>query len=290
MSEVAPANVEATEAWSGPLYERFVRFRPFISQGLSEHAEVALAAHPPRPGDRLLDIGCGYGDTTRRLAELVGPEGRVVGVDVSEPFLELGREEAAAQGLDNIDYRFGDVQIADLGGPYDYVFSRMGVMFFANPVQALRNVREAMRPGARFCVVVWRRKLDNGWTWEAEKVVDKYLDHPEESDEPTCGPGPFSMADADTVSEQLRIAGFESIELLRSDVPMRMGDTLQQAVDLSMGIGPAAEVLRLWGDRAEEIHPTVSAEIAAVLKPFDTGDGVIAPASTWIISATAPAE
>ena len=290
MSEVAPANVEATEAWSGPLYERFVRFRPFISQGLNEHAEVALTAHPPSPGDRLLDIGCGYGDTTRRLAELVGPEGQVVGVDVSEPFLDLAREEAAAQGLDNIDYRFGDVQIADLGGPYDYVFSRMGVMFFANPVQALRNVREAMRPGARFCVVVWRRKLDNGWTWEAEKVVDKYLEHPEESDEPTCGPGPFSMADADTVSEQLRIAGFESIELLRSDVPMRMGDTLEQAVDLSMGIGPAAEVLRLWGDRAEEIHPTVSAEITAVLKPFDTGDGVIAPASTWIISATAPAE
>ncbi len=227
-------------------------------------------------------------ETTRRLAELVG-DGEVVGVDVSEPFLELAREEAVAQGLDNIEYRFGDVQIADLDGPYDYVFSRMGVMFFANPVQALRNVRAAMRPGARFCVVVWRRKLDNGWTWEAEKVVDKYLDHPEESDEPTCGPGPFSMADADTVSEQLRIAGFESIELLRSDVPMRMGDTLDQAVDLSMGIGPAAEVLRLWGDRAEEIHPTISAEITAALKPFDTGDGVIAPASTWIISAIAPA-
>jgi SAM-dependent methyltransferase len=290
VSDVAAANVETRDAWSGPLYERFVRFRPFISQGLSEHAEVALAAHPPSPGDRLLDIGCGYGDTTRRLAELVGPEGEVVGVDVSEPFLDLAREEAAAQGLDNIDYRFGDVQIADLGGPYDYVFSRMGVMFFANPVQALRNVREAMRPGARACFVVWRRKLDNGWTWEAEKVVDKYLDHPEESDEPTCGPGPFSMADADTVSEQLRIAGFEAIDLLRSDVPMRMGDTLEQAVDLSMGIGPAAEVLRLWGDRAEEIHPTIHGEISAVLQPFDTGDGVIAPASTWIISATTPAE
>ena len=287
MPDVAPANVEATEAWSGPLYERFVRFRPFISQGLSEHAEVALAAHPPSPGDRLLDIGCGYGDTTRRLAELVGPEGRVVGVDVSEPFLDLAREEAAAQGLDNIDYRFGDVQIADLGGPYDYVFSRMGVMFFANPVQALRNVREAMRPGGRFCAVVWRRKLDNSWVWEAEQVVEKYLDHPEETDEPTCGPGPFSMANADTVSEQMRIAGFEAIELLRCDLPLRMGATLDDAVELTMALGPAGEVLRLWGDRADEIRPTIAAEIGEALRQFETADGVSAPSSTWVLSAVA---
>jgi SAM-dependent methyltransferase len=287
VSEVAAANVETRDAWSGPLFERFVRFRPFISGGLNGHAEVALATHPPRPGDRVLDVGCGYGDTTRPLAAMVGDGGEVVGYDVSEPFLDLAREEAAAQGIGNVDYRFGDVQIVDLDGPYDYVFSRMGVMFFANPVQALGNVREAMRPGARACFVVWRRKLDNGWTWEAEKVVDKYLEHPDESDEPTCGPGPFSMADADTVTEQLRIAGFGSIELLRSDVPMRMGDTLEQAVDLSMGIGPAAELLRLWGDRAEEIHPKIRAEITAVLAPFDTGSGVIAPASTWIVSAIA---
>lgn len=286
MAEVAPANQESTDAWSGPLYERFVRFRPFVAEGLGAHGEVALAAHPPVAGDRALDIGCGFGDTTRRLAALAG-DGEVVGMDVSGPFLDLAREEAAAAGIANVDYRLGDVQIADLGGPYDYVFSRMGVMFFANPVQALRNVRSAMRPGARLTVVVWRRKLDNGWVWEAEQVVDKYLDHPEESEEPTCGPGPFSMADADTVSEQLRIAGFEAIELRRSDLPMRMGDTLDQAVDLTMAIGPAGEVLRLWGDRAEEIRPQIAAEIRAALEQFDTGDGVIAPASTWIISALA---
>ena len=181
------------------------------------------------------------------------------------------------------------MQVADLGGPYDYVFSRMGVMFFANPVQALRNVRAAMRPGGRVCFVVWRRKLDNSWVHEAELVVDRYLDHPEETDEPTCGPGPFSMADADTVSEQLRIAGFEAIELRRSDLPMRMGATLDGAVDLTMAIGPAGEVLRLWGDRAEEIRPRIASEIAAALEQYVTEDGVEAPASTWIISALAPA-
>ena len=286
MSEVAPANQEATDAWSGPLFDRFVRFRPYVAEGLGAHGEVAMAAHPPRAGDRVLDIGCGFGDTTRRLAELVGEGGEAVGVDVAEPFVELAREEAAAARAANVEYRRGDVQVADLGGPYDYVFSRMGVMFFANPVQALRNVRSAMRPGGRLCVVVWRRKLDNPWVWEAEQVVEQYLEHPEETDEPTCGPGPFSMADADTVTEQLRIAGFEAIELRRSDLPMPMG-TLENAVDLTMAIGPAGEVLRLWGDRADEIRPRIAGEIGAAMEQFVTADGVRAPASTWIVSAVA---
>ncbi len=288
MAEVAAGNREATDAWSGPLFERWVRFRPYVAEGLGAHAEVALAAHPPAAGDRVLDIGCGFGDTTRRLAELAGDGGEAVGIDISGPFVDLAREEAEAAAIANVSYRLGDVQVADLDGPFDYVFSRMGVMFFASPVQALRNVREAMRPGGRLCVVVWRRKLDNGWIWEAEQVVDKYLDHPEETDEPTCGPGPFSMADADTVSEQLGIAGFEAIELRRSDLPMRMGGTLDEAVDLTMAIGPAGEVLRLWGDRAEEIRPTIAAEIGAALEKYETPDGVIAPASTWVISALAP--
>jgi SAM-dependent methyltransferase len=286
MADVAPANQEATDAWSGPLFDRFVRFRPYVAEGLGAHGEVGMDAHPPRPGDRALDIGCGFGDTTRRLAELVGSEGEAVGIDVAEPFVELAREEAAKVGGANVEFRLGDVQVADLGGPYDYVFSRMGVMFFANPVAALRNIRAAMRPGGRLCLVVWRRKLDNPWVWEAEQVVEQYLDHPEETDEPTCGPGPFSMANADTVTEQLAIAGFEAIELRRNDLPMPMG-TLDNAVDMTMAIGPAGEVLRLWGDRADEIRPKIAGEIGAALKQFETADGVRAPASTWIISATA---
>lgn len=288
MAEVAPANEESTEAWSGPLFERFVRFRPYVAEGLGRHGEVAMAAHPPRAGDRVLDIGCGFGDTTRRLAGMVGEAGEAVGVDVSRPFVELATEEAAGAGLANVGYRVGDVQIADLGGPFDYVFSRMGVMFFANPVQALRNVRGAMRPGGRLCFVVWRRKLDNAWVHEAERVVERYLEHPEETEEPTCGPGPFSMADADVVTEQLAIAGFESIELLRSDLPMPMGADLDGAIDLVMAIGPAGEVLRLWDDRAEEIRPRIAAELREVLERFVTDDGVLAPSSTWIVSALAP--
>jgi SAM-dependent methyltransferase len=284
----ANANAESIEAWSGPLFERFLQFRPIVADGLGAHGEVAISGLPPQPGDRVLDLGCGFGDTTRRLAALAGPEGSAVGVDVSAPFVELARSEAAAAGAANVEFRLADVQTDDLGGPFDYAFSRMGIMFFANPVAALRNVRSALRPGGTLRAVVWRRKLDNDWVNRAEAVVDRYLEHPDETDEPTCGPGPFSMADADVVTEQLALAGFEAIGLRRCDAPMRLGDDLDAAVEFTMALGPAGEVLRLWGDRAEEIRPTIAAEVRAAYAEYETADGVLVPASTWILSATAP--
>jgi SAM-dependent methyltransferase len=289
MGAPAAENREATEAWSGPLFEAFVRYRDLVAGGLGAHGEAALAAHPPSPGDRVVDLGCGFGDTTQRLAELVGADGATLGVDVSEPFIEIARKEAEEAGAANVRFAVGDVQVTRFEERFDYAFSRMGIMFFANPVQALRNVCEALTPGGRFCAVVWRRKLDNEWVSRAELVVDKYLDHPEETDQPTCGPGPFSMANADTVSEQLKIAGFEQIELRRSDLPLKIGDDLDHAVEFNMALGPAGEVLRLWEDRIDEIRPKIAAELREALSDLAGPDGVFAPASTWIISARAPA-
>jgi SAM-dependent methyltransferase len=280
-------NREATEAWSGPLFERFVEYRELVIEGLGAHGEKALQVHPPPVGGKVLDLGCGFGDTTRRIAELVGPQGEALGLDVSEPFIGEARREAEG-GPENVSFKVADVQVDDLGGDFDYAFSRMGLMFFANPVAALRNVRTALAPGGRLTAVVWRRKLDNEWVLRSERVVEKYLDRPEESDQPTCGPGPFSMADADTVSEQLAIAGFEEVELRRCDLPMKMGNDLDHAVSFAMALGPAGEVLRLWEDRIDEIRPKIAAELAAALADIETPEGVIAPASTWILSALAP--
>jgi SAM-dependent methyltransferase len=285
--EVAASNRETAEAWSGPLFERFVRYRELVIDGLGAHGETAIAAHPPPPGARVLDVGCGFGDTTRRLAELVGPEGEAVGVDVSEPFIEAARAESKDGGVENVSFQVADVQSAEFDGTFEYAFSRMGIMFFANPVQALRNVRKALVPGGRLCAVVWRRKLDNEWVHRAERVVEGYLEHPEASDEPTCGPGPFSMANADTVSEQLTIAGFEQIALRRCDLPLKIGRDLDHAVEFNMALGPAGEVLRLWEDRIEEIRPKIAADLREALADLERPDGVFASASTWIISAQA---
>jgi SAM-dependent methyltransferase len=283
---VAATNREAAEAWSGPLFDRFVRYRDLVTDGLGAHGEKAMEMHPPKPGDRVLDLGCGFGDTTQRLAKLAGEEGEAVGLDVSEPFVEQARREA--EGIENVRFACADVQVAELERGFDYAFSRMGLMFFANPVQALRNVRKALVPGGRLCAVVWRRKDDNQWVRRAELVVEEYLERPEETDEPTCGPGPFSMANADTVTEQLTIAGFENISLQRCDLPLKIGNDLDHAVEFNMALGPAGEVLRLWEDRIDEIRPKVARELRGALAEFDGPDGVFAPASTWIIGATVP--
>lgn len=288
MSSVAPDNVEATEAWSGPLFDLFVKYRDLTSNGLGAHGEVAMQANPPQPGDRVLDLGCGFGDTTQRLAELVGEEGSALGIDVSAPFIETAREEAGEAGAPNVEFQVADLQTLQLPQEFDYAYSRMGIMFFANPVAALRNVRQALVPGGRLTAVVWRRKLDNEWVRRAEEIVDEYLDHPDETDEPTCGPGPFSMANADTVSEQLKIAGFEKIGLRRCDLPMKVGKDLDQAVEFGMALGPAGEILRLWGDRVDEIRPEIAAKIRTAIADFEGPDGVYAPASTWIITARVP--
>jgi SAM-dependent methyltransferase len=287
---VAPENEEATEAWSGVLFDRFAQYRELVVAGLKAHGDAAMQLHPPGRGDRVLDIGCGFGDTTQQLAALVGAEGHATGVDVSEPFIEASIAEAREAGVANVDFFAADVQVGDLRGPYDYAFSRMGVMFFANPVQALRNIRGALAPGGRFVATVWRRKLDNEWLHRAEEVTEKYLEEPEEPEDVRCGPGPFSMANSDTVSEQLQIAGFERPTFTRCDLPIRIGNDLDHAVAFNMALGPAAELLRICpADEVERLRPKVQEEIREVLSDYVQADGtVMGPASTWIVSATAP--
>src|SRR4051794_7020732 len=251
---VPTTNDEAIQAWDGPLFESFTRFRDVITTGLGNHGEVALALHPPQPGQRVLDIGCGFGDTTLRIAGMVGPEGEAFGVDAAPRFIEEAWKDAAEVGASNARFEAVDVQTGELGGPYDMAFSRMGVMFFANPVQALRNVRGALEPGGRLLAVVWRIREDNEWMYRAQTIVEGIVSRPEEYDDPTCGPGPFSMANADTVSGQLVAAGFSEIELHRCDLPILVGRDVAEALDLAMALGPAGEILRLQGDRAAHLH------------------------------------
>jgi SAM-dependent methyltransferase len=281
-------NAEAMQAWDGPLYDRFVRFRHVVTTGLGAHGEAALELEPPRPGERVLDIGCGFGDTTQRIAGLVGPEGEVVGVDVAERFIATAREEASKAGVANVGFQVADAQTDSLGDGFDRAFSRMGTMFFANPVPAMRNVRDALKPGGRLAMVVWRRRTDNPWLYRAQQIVEGIVEHPEEYDEPTCGPGPFSMADADTTSDILTLAGFEDVALHRCDIPILIGNDVEEAIELVMAIGPAGELLRLAGDRAAHLHDEVRAALRDGLAEFETPDGLQAMASTWIVTASNP--
>ncbi len=284
----ASANEEAIRAWDGPLYERFVRFREIVTTGLGAHGEEALRLHAPRPGQRVLDVGCGFGDTTQRIAGLVGPDGEAVGVDAAPRFIEDAVEEAREAGVANARFLVADVQETLCGEErFDMAFSRFGTMFFASPVAALRNVRAALVPGGDLVIVVWRRRIDNDWMYRAQSIVEEIVARPEEYDEPTCGPGPFSMADADTTSDILGHAGFTDIALRRCDIPIAIGKDLEEARELVMALGPAGEILRLAGDRAQHLHGQVETALREGLAEFAGPQGVLAPASTWIVTAKA---
>lgn len=285
---VSPANAEAIEAWDGPLFDRFVKYRHIIVAGLERFGDEAMRLCPPPPGGRVLDIGCGFGDTTQQLAALVGRDGSALGVDAAPRFIAAARAEAEQAAVENVRFDVMDVERASFQERFDYAFSRMGTMFFANPVAALRHVREALVPGGTLVMVVWRTREDNEWVYVPQVVTERFVKKPEEYDEPTCGPGPFSMANADTTSGILLSAGFEDVTLRRCDMLLLGGDTVDEAVEMTMDLGPAGEILRLQGARAAHLHEPIRQAICEAMEPYLRPEGLLAPASTWIVTARAP--
>jgi SAM-dependent methyltransferase len=284
----AGANAEAIEAWDGPLFERFVQYRHIIVEGLASHGNEAIRLHPPAERDHVLDVGCGFGDTTQQLAKIAGSDGSALGVDASPRFIEQAKQEAREAGVQNVRFEVADIEVTKFPEQFNMAFSRFGTMFFANPVAALRNVREALLPHGRLVMVVWRSKIENEWMYRAQEITERFVTKPEDYDEPTCGPGPFSMANADTTSGILLAAGFTDISLRRCDLPLKIGRDIDEAVDMVMALGPAGEILRLAGDRAAHLHEPIVQALREGLAEWSGPDGVVGPASTWIVSATAP--
>jgi SAM-dependent methyltransferase len=285
----ADVNAEAIEAWDGPLFDRFVAFRHLVVGGLAPHGDEALRVAGPRAGEHVNDIGCGFGDTTRQLGELVGAEGRALGVDAAPRFIELATAEAEEAGAQNVRFLTADVQTVQLDQQFDMAFSRFGTMFFANPVVALRNIGSTLVPGGRLTMVVWRRREDNDWVYRAQQIVEGILSRPEEYDEPTCGPGPFSMAGADTASDVLLGAGFQDIALRRCELPILIGNGVDEAIELITALGPAGEIIRLWGDRAAHRHDEIRQALLDGMGDMVDADGTVhAGASTWIVTAVKP--
>jgi SAM-dependent methyltransferase len=283
MTVVLPENAESQRAWDGVLFDRFLLFRHLIV-ALAQHGIAAMQLSPPVVGARVVDLGCGFGDSARQLGELVGEDGSVLGVDISPRFIDLARTETTEP---NVRFEVVDVQAAPFEDTFDYAFSRFGTMFFASPVAAMRNVRAALEPGGRLVSVVWRKREDNPWMYVAEQVVKPLVETPEETDEARCGPGPFSMAGADTVSAQLQLAGFREVSFTRNDMPIKIGSDLEEAVEFNLALGPAAEAVRLAGDEGAALRPKLAVLLREALAQFETPAGVFADSSVWIVTARA---
>ena len=283
-------NDVAIAAWNGVLFDKFHRFKHLLTEGLSGHSDEALARHPCPEASRVLDIGCGFGDSAQRIARCVGPRGAVVGVDCAGNFVRAAAQDARQAGIRNVSFFEADVQTDDLRGPYDFAFSRFGTMFFTTPGAAMRNIRKALRPGGRLTMVVWRRREDNPWLHDAEvrvREIVPVVSH-EDTDQVHCGPGPFSMAGPDMVSSLLRSAGYDRIAFERYDADICIGRDPAEAIEFAMALGPAGEIIRLAGEEGERRKPEVVAALRETLAPYAREGGVWAPSSTWFVTACNP--
>ncbi len=283
-------NDVVVEAWNSVLFDKFLRFKHLLIDGLSAHSDEALARHFHPRGTRVLDVGCGFGDSTRLIAKQVGPEGAAVGVDCAGRFIAAAERDAREHDVSNASFFVADVQSDDLRGPYDRVFSRFGTMFFNMPGAALRNMRKAMKPGGSLTMIVWRQREDNPWVHDAEvcvKAIVPVVSH-EDTDQVHCGPGPFSMAGADMVSAMLHGAGYDRIAFERFDADICIGRDLAEAIEFAMALGPAGEIIRLAQDEGDKRRPQVVAALRETLSRYERAGGVFAPSSTWFVSARNP--
>jgi SAM-dependent methyltransferase len=235
-----------------------------------------------QPGERVLDVGCGCGDSTLAAAGAVGPTGRVLGVDLSPAQLDVARERAGARGLDHVEVRMADAGEADLGERFDAVISRLGVMFFADPVAAFAHLREAMAADGRLTFVCWQDPELNPWITTAARGFGEVLDvHPTPPDD---RPGGMAFRDPDRVRGILDGAGFEDIQIDGFACEIDLGDSADHAVDFARTMEYAATALAAApADLAEAAVERARAALAAEEGP----DGIRLEGRLWLVRARA---
>lgn len=280
-------NDDFISCWNEILVPKWHRFRHLLSGNGAIHSALAYPHFGFAPGEKVLDIGCGYGETCLDIGRMVGAEGEVLGLDCTAAFLDVARAEAAQSGLAQIRFELGDAQTAPLpAGHFDAVFSRFGVMFFGSVVMALRNARQSLQPRGRLCMIVWRRLADNPCWGLAKEIALKHLPPPGEGAR-TCGPGPFSMADEETDRAMLKAAGFADVPLfMRIDADICVGYSVEEAIDYQILVGPSGEIIREAGDEGQRKLAAIRAELRSLMAAHQREDGrVWMPSSTWAIMA-----
>jgi SAM-dependent methyltransferase len=273
-------NAEQIRYWNETIGPRWVAMGDLLDAQIAPLGLAAIErAHPAR-GEQVLDVGCGCGQTSLQLAERVGPEGGVLGIDISAPMLE--RAHARTAGHPNLRFANADAQTHAFGERFDLVFSRFGVMFFADPAAAFANLRRALRPGGRIAFVCWQGIDRNPWILVPLRAVVGIVPLPEAP--PPDAPGPFSFADPERVQRVLEAGGFEKVALerLEGELSIGAGGDLDRAMQFTMQMGPVSAALREAG---EDARARAADAIRAALEPLVTPDGVRAGFAAWIATA-----
>jgi SAM-dependent methyltransferase len=279
MSE-AP-NAAQVEYWNQTMGPTWVELQDQLDGMIEPMGQAAIAALGPTPGEAILDIGCGCGWTTLQLAAAVGGSGTVVGADISAPMLAVARARPIPPTSARPDFRDVDAQTGDLGrGAFDAVFSRFGVMFFADPVAAFANIRSALKGAGRLAFVCWRPLADNLWMRVPLEAAMPFLP-PLPPPDPSA-PGPYALADPARIRAILDAAGFRAVTTDAFDADVGGGD-LDASVALTFRIGPLAAALRENPQFRDKVEDAVRRAFA----PYVTPKGVMTPGAVWIVTARA---
>lgn len=289
--ETASLNAAQIELWNGRGGEIWTRLQARLDRLFEVLTAVLLSAAVPRPGESILDIGCGCGDLTLKLAKACGVQGHIQGIDISARMLERAKLReaewrAASPGMARIEWSLSDAMLHPFEPRADLVMSRFGVMFFADPTAAFSNIRRALKPGGRLAILCWAALDDNPWIKVPLAAVRELIDSPPPL--PEGAPGPFAFAGAPRVQAILGKAGFTKIAMRSVEMPLRLGQTsagagdrarsaMEDALCLALESGPVAALLR---DADEATHLKVRERIAAALQLFyDEARGDIALAA-----------
>jgi SAM-dependent methyltransferase len=249
----------------------------FYDAELRAHHEHFRAAYGIRPGDEVLDIGCGTGLTTREAARAAAP-GSVVGLDVSERMIERARQLTAAERLDNVRYELGDAQLHHFErAGFDVAISRFGTMFFSDPAAAFANIAAALRPAARLVLLVWQRHEDNEWA----RAIDTALG--DAAQPPRPGADPFSLGDAEATGGILDGAGFDGVHIEDVHEPVFYGRDVDAALAIVRGFQDTSAALASLSDG--EAARTVERLREMLAAHCSDEHGVALDSRSWLITA-----
>jgi SAM-dependent methyltransferase len=282
MAPPQTSNAAQIEFWNGPTGQRWTRLSKQIEDNIRPFSDELIRRLVPKPGERIVDIGCGGGDTTLALADRVQGHGFVLGVDISRPLLQ--RATARAANTPEYPVRFAEADAASYAferGSFDALFSRFGVMFFADPAAAFANMRRALKPGGRIAFACWRDRRDNAWVTLPVVAARKHLAELPPAPGPD-EPGPFAFADSARIQRILTSAGFTAIQCEKFDPLLVYGDGTRAAAEYLTQMGPIGSVLQ---EHPEALRQQVADTLAAMLEEKRETGALRLAAAAWIVTA-----
>jgi SAM-dependent methyltransferase len=282
---IHPENADQLAYWNGQAGRHWTDRQEIQDRVLAPITRLLFEAADIQPGERVIDVGCGCGDTTLEAAAEAGPAGAALGVDISQAMLGRARERAEGSGL-NAQFQLVDATVHDFAATgADWLISRFGVMFFANPALTFANLRRGLKPGGRLAFVCWREPKTNPWLMLPFAAMRGRVPPPPERGPED--PGPFAFADPQRIRRILDSAGFVDvgIEARSLELDTAIGQGIEMALRTALEIGPVSRAL---DGQPEDIYSAAEGDIRAALQPYIRGETVPLGASVWVVTARNP--